>query len=123
MTWPLVGGSFKQNTSSIVYVMPWKIAQLEFCEKQQFLMVAGSKVQIEPLLAEVLAYFCQHAGQVISRDRFIERVWQGRIVTDNAVNRVIAKLRKLLADDSANPSYIVTLPKKGCPCYSCEHIE
>ena len=113
MTWRVLGGSFKQNTPSIVYVMPWKIAQLEFCEKQQYLIVAGSKVQIEPLLAEVLAYFCQHAGEVISRDRFIEQVWQGRIVTDNAVNRVIAKLRKLLADDSANPSYIVTLPKKG----------
>ena len=113
MTWRVLGGSFKQNTSSIVYVMPWKIAQLEFCEKQQYLIVAGSKVQLEPLLAEVLAYFCQHAGQVISRDRFIEQVWQGRIVTDNAVNRVIAKLRKLLGDDSANPSYIVTLPKKG----------
>ena len=113
MTWRVLDGSFRQNTSSIVYVMPWKIAQLEFCEKQQYLIVAGAKVQLEPLLAEVLAYFCQHAGQVISRDRFIEQVWQGRIVTDNAVNRVIAKLRKLLGDDSANPSYIVTLPKKG----------
>ncbi|MDN4502362.1 winged helix-turn-helix domain-containing protein [Alteromonadaceae bacterium BrNp21-10] len=93
--------------------MLWKIAQVEFNEKHQYLIVAGNKQQLEPLLAEVLGYFCRHAGEVISRDRFIEDVWQGRTVTDNAVNRVIAKLRKLLGDDPTKPTYIVTLPKKG----------
>ncbi|WP_102796164.1 winged helix-turn-helix domain-containing protein [Bowmanella denitrificans] len=93
--------------------MRWKIGQFEFCDSKQQLIDDGQVVQLEPMLAEVLGYFCRHPGEIISRDSLIEQVWRGRIVTDNAVNRVIAKLRKVLGDSSTQPKFILTLPKKG----------
>tara|TARA_R110000868_G_scaffold190550_1_gene434349 strand:- start:1068 stop:3125 length:2058 start_codon:yes stop_codon:yes gene_type:complete len=94
--------------------MRWKIRHFVFCEDTQSLRADdGSEEQLEPLLAEVLGYFCRHPGTTVSRDALIEAIWATRIVTDNAVNRVIAKLRKSLGDDSRFPRYIVTLPKKG----------
>ena len=56
---------------------------------------------------------CRHPNKLISRDELIEQVWQGQIVTDNAVNRVIAKLRKSLGDDVKDTEFIQTMPRKG----------
>lgn len=93
--------------------MRWKIRHFIFCEQKQTLQDENDIVQLEPLLVEVLSYFCRHPDEMISRERLIEDVWESRVITDNAVNRVIAKLRKQLADDSRSPQYIATFPKKG----------
>jgi transcriptional activator of cad operon len=71
------------------------------------------QVQLEPKLVDVLSYLAINQGKVISRDELIEHVWQGAVVTDNAVNRVIAKLRKSLNHGDTDSQYIVTIPKKG----------
>lgn len=67
---------------------------------------------IEPLAMDVLVYFCQHSGEVISRDVLIENVWKGRVVSDHAVYRIINKLRQTLARDHSQ-EYIKTIRKKG----------
>ncbi|EIK44545.1 hypothetical protein O59_002875 [Cellvibrio sp. BR] len=93
--------------------MRWKIAQFVFCEKSQTLNDKGTTIILEPLSVEVLAYFCRNPNVMISRDVLIAEVWNGRIVTDNAVTRVITKLRKALADKLESPQFIATFPKKG----------
>lgn len=97
----------------------WKINDFVFCEKQQTLSRGEQTSDLEPRLAEVLSYFCRHPESTISRDEFIEQVWDGQIVTENAINRVIAKLRKELDDTAKSSKFIVTYPKKGyrfiCP--------
>ena len=98
--------------------MRWKIRQFIFDEKEQALHEKNADgtektVQLEPLLAEVLTYFCQNPDKTISRDELVDAVWEARAITDNAVNRVIAKLRKQLGDDPKAPQFIATYPKKG----------
>lgn len=93
--------------------MRWKIGQFVFCEKSQTLNAKGAIIILEPLSVEVLAYFCRNPNVMISRDVLIAEVWNGRIVTDNAVTRVITKLRKALADNLESPQFIATFPKKG----------
>jgi DNA-binding winged helix-turn-helix (wHTH) protein/Tol biopolymer transport system component len=93
--------------------MRWKIRQFVFCEKSQTLSDAEATIILEPLSVEVLAYFCRNPDEMISRDKLITEVWNSRIVTDNAVTRVITKLRKALADSPDSPRFIATFPKKG----------
>lgn len=94
--------------------MKWKFNQFEFCEKSQILTNgAGNELRLEPKVAEVLAYFCQHPNKIVSKEELIQNLWNGQAVTDNAVTRVIANLRKQLGDDSRSSEYIVTFPKKG----------
>tara|TARA_Y100001968_G_scaffold42797_1_gene32875 strand:+ start:1 stop:1977 length:1977 start_codon:yes stop_codon:yes gene_type:complete len=64
-------------------------------------------------MVELLAYFCRHPNEIISVDQLIDQVWQGRVVTDNAVSRLITKLRRAFADDARQPKFIATFPKKG----------
>lgn len=93
--------------------MRWKIRQFVFCEKSQTLSDGDATVILEPLSVEVLAYFCRNPNVMISRDLLIAEVWNDRIVTDNAVTRVITRLRKALADTPETPRFIATFPKKG----------
>jgi DNA-binding winged helix-turn-helix (wHTH) protein len=92
--------------------MRWQIEAFVFCEKQQTLSIEQEVLQLEPMVVELLAYFCRHTNQIISRDQLIEQVWGGRLITDNAVTKVINKLRKNLNDDPRKPRFIATLPKK-----------
>jgi len=67
---------------------------------------------VEPRLIEVLTYLAKRPNQVVSRKELIDALWQGQ-VSDGAVNRVIAKLRKSLGDDTVAPKYIKTVAKQG----------
>jgi transcriptional activator of cad operon len=93
--------------------MRWQIAQFVFCDQQQTLVSATEVQQLEPMAVELLRYFCQNRDKIISIDMLIEHVWLNRIVTDNAVSKLITKLRKALNDDPRKPLFIATFPKKG----------
>lgn len=93
--------------------MRWQIAQFIFCDQQQTLTSKHGSIQLEPMMVELLSYFCQNVDQIISKDTLIEQVWLGRIVSDNAVSKLITKLRKVLGDDAKQPKFIATFPKKG----------
>lgn len=93
--------------------MRWQIEGFVFCEKQQTLSSKNNTVQLEPMQVELLSYLCRHTNQIISREQLIEQVWRGRFITDNAVTKVINKLRKHFDDDPRQPKFIATFPKKG----------
>jgi DNA-binding winged helix-turn-helix (wHTH) protein len=73
----------------------------------------GQVIVLEPKVLEVLLYFIDNNEHYISMQELHENLWQGRIVSDAAVRRIISKLRILFGDDHKNPNYIKSLPKKG----------
>ena len=73
----------------------------------------GDSISLEPLGMSLLLYLAEHPGRVISTNELINKVWRGQIVSDGTVYQWIHRLRKALGDDSHNPRYIETIPKKG----------
>lgn len=73
----------------------------------------NEEVKLEPKVMEVLCYMAARPGMVITREHLESDVWTGTIVGYDALTATIIKLRKALQDDSKNPKYIETLPKKG----------
>jgi DNA-binding winged helix-turn-helix (wHTH) protein len=53
------------------------------------------------------------AGTLVSKDRFMDEVWRGIPVTDEALTQCIKSLRRVLGDDAARPRFIETVPKHG----------
>jgi TolB-like protein/DNA-binding winged helix-turn-helix (wHTH) protein/Tfp pilus assembly protein PilF len=72
-----------------------------------------TSIHLEPKVMGVLVSLARNAGEVITRDQFIEQVWGGRIVSDEVLSRCISLLRNQLGDDPKNPEYIQTVPKIG----------
>ena len=70
-------------------------------------------VRLEPRTAQLLHFLAQSPGKPLSRENLIELAWPGMIVGDEALTSAINKLRKALGDDSQEPKYIETIPKKG----------
>src|SRR5262245_10816481 len=73
----------------------------------------GQGTALEPKAMGVLLCLAGHAPQVVTREQFIEAVWNGRIVTDEVLSRAISLLRSVLADDAQDPRYIRTVPRVG----------
>jgi len=94
---------------------------MRYISVQQFIidtqlpqMFCGDRqIDIEPKLHQLLLYFCHHPNCIITRDQIIEEVNQGVIVSDNAINKMVANIRQLLGDDAKNPEFIKTIPRRG----------
>lgn len=56
---------------------------------------------LEPRVMQVLVALAQAEGGIVGRDALIERCWDGRIVGENAINRVISLLRQLASETRA----------------------
>ena len=61
----------------------------------------GQVTALEPRVMKVLVALHRSRGQPVSRDELIDLCWGGRIVTEGALNRCVAQLRKALAADPA----------------------
>ncbi|WP_105168255.1 winged helix-turn-helix domain-containing protein [Pseudoalteromonas sp. T1lg23B] len=91
---------------------------IEFGEFQFNLALSQLKhneqeVVLDPRQQALLVFFIQNPQRVINRDELQEHIWQGVIVTDNAINKLVANLRKALGDDAKEPKYIQTVTKSG----------
>jgi DNA-binding winged helix-turn-helix (wHTH) protein len=62
---------------------------------------------------DALLLLVDRPGELVTKDRFMEEVWRGVPVTDEALTQCIRSLRRLLDDDATRPTYIATVPKHG----------
>lgn len=56
---------------------------------------AGVPETVEPRVMQVFVVLARHRGEVVSRDELIAQCWEGRIVGEDAINRCLAKVRRL----------------------------
>ncbi len=56
---------------------------------------AGELHPVEPRVMQVLVLLAQADGRVVSRDELVDRCWDGRIVGENAIQRIMSRLRAL----------------------------
>ena len=73
----------------------------------------GAPVEINARYLDALALLVGDAGKLVSKDRFLDEVWRGVPVTDEALTQCIKTLRRQLGDDAARPRFIETVPKHG----------
>ncbi len=69
--------------------------------------------RLEARAMDVLRALYDRNGDVVSKDELIGAVWKRHAVTDHAVTVVISDLRNALGDNSRNPEFIQTVPKRG----------
>ena len=74
---------------------------------------AGEPVELNGRYFDALALLASEPGRLVSKDRFLDEVWSGVPVTDEALTQCIKTLRRQLGDDAARPRFIETVPKHG----------
>ena len=73
----------------------------------------GTPVELNNRYFDALTLLLRERGRLVTKDRFMDEVWRGVPVTDEALTQCIRTLRRLLGDDAARPHLIETVPKHG----------
>ena len=76
-------------------------------------LVNGVPQALEPKSFRLLQFLIEHRDRVVSKEEIFQAVWAGAFVTDNALTRAIAQIRKAIGDDPKQPRYIETVPTIG----------
>ena len=74
---------------------------------------ADSRAHLEPKAFAALIFLIENRGRLVEKKELLDAVWRDAFVTENAMTRVIAQLRKALGDDSKEAKYIETVPTRG----------
>jgi DNA-binding winged helix-turn-helix (wHTH) protein len=73
----------------------------------------GIAVDVSSRYFDALVLLATNAGALVSKDQFMDDVWRGVPVTDEALTQCIRSLRRMLEDDATRPMFIETVPKHG----------
>jgi DNA-binding response OmpR family regulator len=74
----------------------------------------GEVLALKPQEYELLVFFAQHKGQMLSREFILERVWGWDFIGDSrTVDVHVRWLRQKIEDDSSKPTRIVTVRGGG----------
>lgn len=68
---------------------------------------------VEPKVMDMLITLARADGATLSRDQLVAACWGGRVVSDDAITRILGKLRQLGAVTDPPAFRIETLPKVG----------
>ena len=85
--------------------------ELDAADRQ--LVRDGAPVELNSRYLDALALLVSEPGKLISKERFLDEVWRGVPVTDEALTQCIKTLRRQLGDDAGRPRFIETVPKHG----------
>ncbi|HSS48151.1 MAG TPA: response regulator transcription factor [Thermoanaerobaculia bacterium] len=75
---------------------------------------AGEAIDLSPREFQLLAYFIQHRGEIVTRETLLDTVWDyNAIPFTRTVDMHIAKLRKKVEDNPADPKHVITVHRLG----------
>src|SRR5579863_1745572 len=103
----------RSAAGNLATALPFAIGPLTIDPPSRRLSAGARCEMIEPRVMRVLVALGESPGRVFSRDELIDICWDGQIVTDNAVTRVISLLRHTFADLTEGAVTIETITKVG----------
>lgn len=81
--------------------------------RERRLLAGEEAVELNARYLDALALLVRDCGKLVPKDRFLDEVWRGVPVTDEALTQCIKTLRRKLGDDANRPRFIETVPKHG----------
>jgi len=76
---------------------------------------AGRSLKLERIPMELLLLLVEQHGQLVTRERIIEKIWGKDVFldADTSINSAVRKIRQVLKDDPEQPRFIQTVTGRG----------
>lgn len=74
---------------------------------------ADRSIDLEPRVAEVLRYLIARPGELVTREKLLEDIWNTDNISDEVVTRCINLIRRSFDDSPREPRVLQTLTKRG----------
>lgn len=93
---------------------PFSLAQLTVVPAALSVRAGDWSRRLEPRAMQVLVLLARSSSTVVGRGELNARVWSGRVVGEDAINRAVQTLRRVAADAPSPPPYTIqTIPRVG----------
>ena len=89
-----------------------RLGKVEVTPSTRLMSGPANAVRLEPRVLQVLTELVAARGEVVTRSDLFERCWNGGLVGDDALNRVVFELRRALRSIGAGWT-IETIPRTG----------
>ncbi len=93
--------------------MIYKFNNSEVDSKNYRLLDNGKEISVEPQVFNLIVFLLENKDNVVSRDEILDKLWQGRVVSDTSINNHIKSARKVLGDDGIKQAVIKTIHSRG----------
>jgi DNA-binding winged helix-turn-helix (wHTH) protein len=114
ISWRFAGAFWANPSGSfMLVVMIYRFAGFELDLAKVELRARGIVQPLEPQVFALLAFLVEHHERFVAKDEILEKVWDGRIVTDAAIASRIKSARKALGDDGKAQRFIRTVHGQG----------
>jgi len=92
-----------------------KFEDFELDGRNYSLRRSGANLKLERIPMELLLLLAGRAGELVTREQIIEKLWGKDVYldTENAINTAIRKIRLALGDDPAQPRFVQTVTGRG----------
>jgi len=70
-------------------------------------------VALEPQVLALITFLVENNDRIVGKDEIFDHVWDGRIVSDSALNSRINAARRALGDNGKDQTVIRTFPRRG----------
>lgn len=89
----------------------FRLGAIEIRPATREVVIGDMREMLEPRIMQVLVALARRGGGVVSRDDLIMTCWAGRVVGDDAINRCIARIRRLA--ETHGGFSLETIPRVG----------
>jgi DNA-binding winged helix-turn-helix (wHTH) protein/tetratricopeptide (TPR) repeat protein len=93
--------------------MIYRFDQFELDTEKVELRGDGGVIALEPQVFALLVFLLENRERVVSKDEIVDKIWDGRIVSDSAVSSRIKSARQALGDDGVSQRFIRTAHRVG----------
>src|SRR4051794_36939244 len=92
---------------------PFRIGAVEVRPAPRTLIGPAGRAILQPRVMQVLVALARANGEILTRDDLTESCWDGRIVGEDALSRVISKLRRASEGVGRDGWMLETISKVG----------
>jgi predicted ATPase/DNA-binding winged helix-turn-helix (wHTH) protein len=110
---PLRSGSFEVDTSTTSSERAISFGPFCLLPAQQLLLEDGTPVRLGSRALEILTALVERAGELVSKNELMTRVWPDTFVDENTLRVHIAGLRRALGDGQPGRRYLTNVPGRG----------
>lgn len=97
----------------LAHERPLRIGEAEFHPATREVSFNGLVSIVEPRVMQLLVALHRADGAVVSKDDLVALCWEGRIVGEDAINRVVSRLRAVAEKQAGRQFRIETITKVG----------
>ena len=106
---------FRRNFGEMLHcaAMIYLFEDFELDTARVELRTNGGAIRIEPQVFALLSFLVENRDRLVTKEEIIERIWDGRFVSDSAVASRIKSARHALSDDGRSQRLIRTIHRVG----------